>query len=474
MNTVIIGGGVAGLTAGIRLAEAGMPVTLLEKQGNVGGNLTGWSRGEYLIDNCMHWLTGTRAGGDLYALWRETGMLGDGVSLCHTPAFYESRMGQERIALSSSLEETERAMCALSPTDSHESHRFCHLIRAFTHVATAGSALSRGRATLALLPSLLSYRKVSLADLSERFHHPLLQCLLTDYIGGEFSVLALAVAYANYLVGNGDIPYGGSHAAAERMRDTFLSYGGQIRYGCEATKVERAGGYATAVQDSTGMRYPCSFLVCACDPSVTFSSLFPDLPFPSRYHLEEKGEMVFSSIQAAYAVARDALPFSGTQIIDAPALSVRSGARMICRAYSEEPSFAPDGKTVLQTMVFQTQEEANLWIAQRKDPAVYRERKNAVEKRMTSALLTAYPALGPSLELLDVWTPATYARYTGGRSGAYLAYATTPHTSLRRASCRIPHMKNAFLATQWERTPGGLPTAARAGARTADTILAKI
>ena len=56
---VIIGGGVAGLTAGICARLNGYDAVIFEKHRIAGGNLTGWDRGGFHIDNCVHWLTGT-------------------------------------------------------------------------------------------------------------------------------------------------------------------------------------------------------------------------------------------------------------------------------------------------------------------------------------------------------------------------------------------------------------------------------
>ena len=55
----IIGGGVAGLCAGIYGQRAGYETIVYEKNSIPGGSLSGWYRNGYAIDNCLHWLTGT-------------------------------------------------------------------------------------------------------------------------------------------------------------------------------------------------------------------------------------------------------------------------------------------------------------------------------------------------------------------------------------------------------------------------------
>ena len=60
MKTVlIIGGGVSGLSAGIYARYHGYNAVICERHKLAGGNLTGWTREGYHIDNCIHWLTGT-------------------------------------------------------------------------------------------------------------------------------------------------------------------------------------------------------------------------------------------------------------------------------------------------------------------------------------------------------------------------------------------------------------------------------
>ena len=53
-KVVIIGGGIAGLTAGVLLQKAGVSVEVFEKHTIVGGQCTGWKREGYFIDNCIH------------------------------------------------------------------------------------------------------------------------------------------------------------------------------------------------------------------------------------------------------------------------------------------------------------------------------------------------------------------------------------------------------------------------------------
>ena len=70
-DVLIIGGGIAGMTAGVLLQKAGFQTEIYEKNALPGGLCTGWKREGYFIDNCIHWLTGTRPGSGLHELFSD-------------------------------------------------------------------------------------------------------------------------------------------------------------------------------------------------------------------------------------------------------------------------------------------------------------------------------------------------------------------------------------------------------------------
>ena len=85
---VIIGGGIAGLSAGVYGLLAGYEVSIYEKNKIAGGECMGWNRKGYHIDNCIHWLTGTKKGTELRKVWETVGALSPDSEFADTQAFY--------------------------------------------------------------------------------------------------------------------------------------------------------------------------------------------------------------------------------------------------------------------------------------------------------------------------------------------------------------------------------------------------
>jgi phytoene dehydrogenase-like protein len=68
---IIIGGGIAGLCAGVYARKSGFATQILEMHKIAGGLATAWKRGGYTFENCIHWLVGSKKGADLNGWWRE-------------------------------------------------------------------------------------------------------------------------------------------------------------------------------------------------------------------------------------------------------------------------------------------------------------------------------------------------------------------------------------------------------------------
>jgi phytoene desaturase len=70
-KVIIIGGGMAGLSAGIYLQKNGFATEIFEMYARPGGLCTAWQRKDYKIDGCIHWLVGVNPKSSLYKIWND-------------------------------------------------------------------------------------------------------------------------------------------------------------------------------------------------------------------------------------------------------------------------------------------------------------------------------------------------------------------------------------------------------------------
>lgn len=117
---VIIGGGIAGLSASVYAQKNGFEAVIYEKNPIMGGQCTGWTRDGYHIDNCIHWLTGTQENTPLRKVWEDVGALGSDTEIIHPDSFFTIELDGNIITLWHDLERTRTEMLALSPTDADE------------------------------------------------------------------------------------------------------------------------------------------------------------------------------------------------------------------------------------------------------------------------------------------------------------------------------------------------------------------
>jgi len=69
-NTIIIGGGLAGLTAGATLSKFGKKVLLLEQHHKPGGCATTFKRGDFIVEVGLHEMSGLTENGSISQIFK--------------------------------------------------------------------------------------------------------------------------------------------------------------------------------------------------------------------------------------------------------------------------------------------------------------------------------------------------------------------------------------------------------------------
>ena len=465
VKVCIIGGGVAGLTAGIYLLKDGFNVELYEKCGVVGGNLTGWQRQGYEIDNCIHWLTGTNPKSPHYKIWKEIGAL-NGVAIYYAEAFFTAKYKEQTLSLFKNVEKTYSQMLLISREDEREIKLFITAVKSVVNLLDmAGKNNDKNTSILTKILSLctlLRYANLSCEDLANKFKHPLLKMVMGGYIQGEFSSLALIIAYATFASGNGGIPEGGSIEMANNMRRKFLSLGGKICVNSEVISAKIVNERVESIMIKNKGEVNFDYAIFCTDVETTYSKIL-NLKLPAQ--VEKVKRNTFSSFHTALLIDGKHLPFSDETLllVDAP-YSKYIGKTLTVRNFPYIKNSVKNGKILIETMFICSLESSRKWIKLRKtNLKKYQKHKQAVAKICIKTIEKEFPSLQGKIELVDSWTPASYSRYTGHSDGAYMANILQKNKLPVKNSQKIKGVKNAIVATQWNNAPGGLPIAMEQG-----------
>ena len=473
---LIVGGGVAGLSAGIFAQLNGHQAVICEKNLTVGGNLTGWQRGDYHIDNCIHWLTGTNPSTATYKTWEALGVLGD-VEIYQGETLYTCEYQGETLSLYKDIHKLKSEMLRISPRDEKEIISFIKAIKLIQGLSGIGGEnhdqkISPFRLMLSA-PLLIRYHRMSTLDLSQKFTHPLLKRFITYFIGECFASLALIFVFAHFCGENAGIPKGSSVAMAQRMANRFKELDGTILISKEVDRVNLENGVAKSVQFKDGSVEACDYVVLATDPRVTFGKLInATMPRELERQYTDTRLLRFSSYHCAFSCDLADLPFKGDFVFEVPQKywGKLQTKFLTIREFSHERDFAPEGKSIIQSLTFCCENSAKEFIKLKSNPEKYKSKKKELSSIIERLIVKKFPQLMGKLSCIDVWTPASYKKYVNSEIGSYMSFVFGPRVLPLEVTSRIKELDNVFLATQWQQIPGGLPISASEGKRAVEAI----
>ena len=486
-KVVIIGGGIAGLTAGV-LQKAGFQTQIYEKNALPGGQCTGWKREGYFIDNCIHWLTGTRPGSGLHELWKEIGALGDGIELHKKEMFFSSKLNGETLTFWRDKERTRKEMLALSPEDEKEINKLIDYVSLAETMTVPVEKpfdamnpldfIKLGMSMKEMGKVMKAYGNMEINELAMGFKHPLIRRAITDYMPRGYQAYAFLVSYATVTGGNGDIPAGGSLKMSLRIAGKYKELGGVLHTNADVKKILLKGKNAEGILLKDDIRINADYVVCACDTNYTFQELLPETYMPKglkEMYGNRESYPVSSGFQIAYGVDGVFEELTGTRVFSCEPLTVGNQRvqSMSIQSYDYEPDFAPEGKMVLQSNFSQTEEDYRYWESLYADKEAYRKQKNKIAQAAVERVIMEYPFLSGKIRVIDVWSPMTYNRYCNSYKGAYMSFVVTRQAKNITVPGKIKGLDNVFLASQWQMGPGGLPTAAAMGKFAAWRIIRK-
>jgi phytoene dehydrogenase-like protein len=228
-------------------------------------------------------MKGTRPGSELYKIWETVGAVGHGEEMFQPDQLFTSELNGERITLWRDVARTEQELFALSPKDKDAIRDLMFWVRVASYAQIPADKppeltnLSGYRKLKGDLKETMKvikhYKKQDMADLMASFQHPLIRCMLSDLCPPASLANSFPLTYGNFLAGDGGIPRGGSRAMAARIQKRFEELGGTCFTGTPVQEIVHEAGRASGVRLENDTFVPADFIICACDPAITFGRL---------------------------------------------------------------------------------------------------------------------------------------------------------------------------------------------------------
>lgn len=473
-KVIIIGGGIAGLSAGIYARQSGFDTIIYESHSIPGGASTSWRRKGYLFEGGMHWLTGSSPEKALNKLWHETGALDETVPIYVRDPFSMYEFGGKRICIYRDVEKWRTHLIEISPEDKKEINCICNDIKKFIKtdmpitdikgVKTKNKASVNILSMLSMLPAFMRmpfYAKQSSGEYAMRYKNPLLQQLFKSIAGEENSAVATVFTLSTFMANDGGYPEGGSLGMANRMAKKFVSLDGRIIYNTKVNQVIVKNGKAVGVKIDGGEVYADAVIVTQ-DALVAIDTLFEE-PIKESWAEKMRKEtkpVLDTFISLGIKADLSAIPESIVFSLDTPIYCVGQEMQNIgINNYAVYKGYAPEGCSAITSFI---SGDSYDWWKKKKGNGSYEAEKEKLVETFIEALTKKIPEIDGKVEVWDVATPLTYERYLHSYKGSWMT-VMGKGASMEEYPCKPQNIANLYFAGQRMKPPGGLPVALETG-----------
>jgi len=479
-SIIIIGGGIAGLSAGCYALMNGFPTRIFEMhKKKPGGLCTSWKRQGYTVNGCIHWLIGSSPKDGYYRLWEELGAV-QGRDFVYQEEYGRIEAGEgQRFIVYSDIDRLEKEMKRISPEDSAVIDEFIAAVRRCTRftipwekapeVSTLFDLLKMIITQFPAIRLLSKWNRVSLKNFGERFKSPLLRDAFPLLFMPDFPVSFMLMVCAWMHNRAAGYPVGGSLEFSRAIEKRFLGLGGEVAYKAKVAKILTENNRAVGVRLEDGTEHRADYIISAADGHATIFDMLEGryvddtvrgyyeklIPFPPLMYIALGVNRSFSDVS----------PSAGGMALKLDRSLLVGGVEqqyLAAQIYNFDPTLAPAGKTLV-TILIPT--NYDYWSALSQNEARYKAEKEELADEVIGILERRFPGLASQVEMRDVASPTTFVRYTGNWKGSFEGWQVTPSTwTLGKIMKKtLPGLENFYMAGHWVEPGGGIPAAAMSG-----------
>ena len=474
-DIIVIGAGLAGLTAGAKLAKEGKKVLLVEQHSVPGGCATTFKRKDFLFEVGLHEMDGLHPADMKTRIFRDLGVF-DHVKFIRVPEFYRFVHQDYDIVVPHDPAAAKAILLKHFPDEeSGIDAYFYQLLNARQIIKN--SAGQREKSLGEFLDSTIGNEELKLVLLGNLgyFHDDPYSLSLSYY----------SVAQGSYYGGGGNFIRGGSQVLSDYLAGIITQNDGEVLLGHKVTGIhfedDKAIGisYTKGNSDTTLTAFGIHIIVNAAIPNVV-DQMLPEKQ-KELFSPAVKKRTVGASLLTLYLGFNKPLKELGNRnysvfIFDD---SIKSMKDILSNNQGDfkERSFtfvdygqvdsglAPEEKTVGAICCI---DYTSQWEGMSREQ--YKAKKEEVAQIFMEKLDRLIPGSRKHIEHYEVGTSKTVERYTLNRQGAVYGFAQTPERVMLDP---LPAIENLHFASAWTKTGGGFSGAIFSGYMCAFEILRK-
>lgn len=495
-DVVVVGAGIAGLTAGALLSKAGLDVAVVEAQKNPGGYLAGFKRRKFVFDSSVVWLNQCGPGGLASKLLHH--LAPPAPPECAPQRQIRRYRGDSfDYLLTSEPDELKSQLCRDFPRESAGLERFFKdaetlaqrwmLLRnrsRSTETMTKVERAAHGVKMLHwMLPLWRSFGVSTERGLRRYFEPGTIDRVFCTESQLMSILMPIAWAYA------GDYqrpPVGGSQSFISWLGERLNDRGASLLLGQGVDRVLADRGGATGVVLESGERIRSRYVLAACDLETLYTRMVPPALVPSKLVRNLRQADLYPSHVTLYlgldcepdtlGLGEELLCYTRDDVTrqEQSAGDPRKAALNIVAPSLRSSSLAPAGRGTLMVQYASTIEHENHWRSGQGlvRGAAYGELKEEVTEILIERLeRDLLPGLGQHIVVKEMATPLTYHRYTGNRHGSIMGTRPSGRNIRRHVARYSTPVERLFVAGHWADYGGGVPIAMKAAANASLLVL---
>jgi len=476
-SILIIGAGIAGLSAGIYGRMNGYRTRIVEHHSEPGGVATAWPNHGYLIDGGIHYLMGHKPGQACYEVYRQLGIF---KNRCYpdldTFVRFTDEVSGRQTSFTDDIDRLERDLKELAPADAKIIDGFIAGAKAMRRADLFG--LMETPPELAgmfgSLKQLWGMRRVlryfgpefnqSMEEYARAAQSEELRRILKNLFLPEvpvWFVLLLLGLLANKQMG---LLEGSCADFVGSMAERYVSLGGEVKYNSTVKEILVESDRAVGVRMADGGEHRADVVIGAGDSRSTIFDLlgghYVDKAIRKRF---ESWKLLPPVVTLSFGVTREfpgEPPLHFLFLKEPLVIGNVTITGFPVRLFNYGTKFSPRGKTVVQALVHT---DWGYWNELQKDHPRYAAEKKRVAAEVLSRLECQYPGITSQVEVADIATPLTTWRYTLNHQGAFMGWLPTPKTMRTQVKKTLPGLRNFYMAGQWVMPGGGVPPSIYSG-----------